>query len=309
VNYDAVEAVWHDRCLVRWMMTRWCNWKCSYCDQEHARRAVYRGRPAHFADCASVDAWLAAFRRHFASEDLALCITGGEPMLDRRNVQPLLRGLVDLAYSVRIDTNGSWDSSRWDVPKDRIVLMHSYHPEHATEAEFLASIDRKQADGWTVAMATVVVLPDRFGMLDRLREALLRRDVALNCSPLDCSLDGYTPDQVKLLIACMPPADTYNKCGGNPHGMPCLYPSVAYEMAPSGDLHVACYRDRSGSLFAEQLPSCFTSYTACPHQQCTCLDRYTFRSHMGTNTGLTPIADYARRLKELPLCSPKATGC
>ena len=79
--------------ILRWSMTTWCNYNCPYCPQTHDRLAP-KGKEftAHAFDNYPLEKWLEAFHRHFAERGLSMVITGGEPMLDRKNMLPFLKG-------------------------------------------------------------------------------------------------------------------------------------------------------------------------------------------------------------------------
>jgi hypothetical protein len=52
--------------LLRWFATHWCNYRCPYCRQNHARRQPIDGHWAHCFDNWPVDRWLRAFKKAFS---------------------------------------------------------------------------------------------------------------------------------------------------------------------------------------------------------------------------------------------------
>ena len=80
--------------LLRWFATHWCNYRCPYCRQNHARRQPIDGHWAHCFDNWPVDRWLRAFPRHLQTRCLSLVITGGEPLVDHARMAELVNGLT-----------------------------------------------------------------------------------------------------------------------------------------------------------------------------------------------------------------------
>ncbi len=80
--------------LLRWFATHWCNYRCPYCRQNHARRQPIDGHWAHCFDNWPVDRWLRAFPRHFQTRCLSLVITGGEPLVDHAPMAERVNGLT-----------------------------------------------------------------------------------------------------------------------------------------------------------------------------------------------------------------------
>jgi 7-carboxy-7-deazaguanine synthase len=85
-----------------------CPLRCSYCDSEYA---FYGGEWMHFDDIlAAVDAFGA---RH-------VCVTGGEPLAQKRCVE-LLERLCDAGYEVSLETSGAIDIAGVDPRVSRVV--------------------------------------------------------------------------------------------------------------------------------------------------------------------------------------------
>ena len=101
--------------LLRWSMTQWCNYSCIYCTQKHDRYAEWGKYTAHAFDNYPVEDWGNAFDRHFSNHKLSMVITGGEPLIDYRNMYSFLERLLDNEYlaCVRIDTNASWQPEKY----------------------------------------------------------------------------------------------------------------------------------------------------------------------------------------------------
>ncbi len=85
-----------------------CPLRCTYCDSEYA---FYGGEWMHF------DEILAETRRHGARH---VCVTGGEPLAQKRCVQ-LLERLCDEGFAVSLETSGAIDVSAVDARVSRVV--------------------------------------------------------------------------------------------------------------------------------------------------------------------------------------------
>jgi len=302
------ETLWkggtRQRRLIRWYSTQWCNYRCPYCPQKHERKQIFRGSPGHWFDNHPIDAWVAAFRKHFAAYDLALHFTGGEPMLDRRNVDELLTKLVAEPYlkAVKVDTNGTWNPESWSVPKDKLMFMMSYHPSEASDETFLSNIDRIRAAGWNVVVVNLVMLPGRFDVLPVMRDHLKPRGILINVIPVDGQIASFSQKEIAILREYTLPETWDVRTGASPYGQECLHPAVAYKVFPDGSLEVGCHEHLSGSLFDERLPDLFDSYVPCPRTQCLCIEKFTFLKDLGNfNEHPLPLHNYTNRLRSLPV--------
>ena len=200
----------------------------------------------------------------------------------------------DYTHSIRIDTNGSW--APWDVPHSKVTLMVSYHPSEAKE--FWHNLDRLQVAGWIVAVVTYVVTDqERCDELPKVKEKLDWRNIALNVLPGFTTASYYTQEQLAIMQQYVPPEDWPYRIGERTRGRPCLFPSIAYEMQPSGLLKVGCHEDKRGSIFDAVLPYRFISRTPCPHEDCFCIDKYTFL--LDKNLTSSPLRDLAGRIRLL----------
>lgn len=284
---------WSSRVFLRWMQTQWCNYRCWYCRQDHTRKQMYRGAAGHWIDNAPLLAWVDAFDQHFAGRKLSLSITGGEPMLDKKNMDPFLQHCADASYvdSVRVDTNGSWDPAGWRADVSKVRLMVSYHSTETTLQEFRRSLDRLLSCGWKVAVVNIVVDPARF-------DELLSVDLPIPVAYLLMygKLDLYTAEQAAVLRSKHHAADWPHRAEERTKGKPCLFPSTAYEMEPDGSVRAGCTPELNGSLFGE-LPVRRSGYTPCPYEDCCCVDKYGFLEDMPPVTSAQPLDLCAERLK------------
>jgi len=94
-----------------------CNLRCSWCDSEYT---FHGGRRL------TSDEVLAEVRR--LSPDSGLVeITGGEPMLQEREVVPLMQRLLDAGYRVLLETSGERPLER--VPREVIKIVDVKCPD------------------------------------------------------------------------------------------------------------------------------------------------------------------------------------
>lgn len=156
-----------------------CNLRCTYCDTEYA---FYEGS----------DLDRAAILARIADLGLPLvCVTGGEPML-QREIVPFLGDLVAGGYTVLLETGGSRPLA--DVPPEVIKVVDLKTPgairsnppaDYARSAAFLASFDRSILDALRPHDLIKIVLTSRadydwavaaiaeLSLTDRVQQVLL----------------------------------------------------------------------------------------------------------------------------------------
>lgn len=285
--------------IVRWLVTEWCNYACPYCPQTHDRFAPKGEYTAHAFDNHPLARWLEGFDRHFSAHRLSLVITGGEPMLDVRNMPPLLRHLHRQEYvaCIRIDTNASWAPEKYaDVDKDKLILMCTFHPSQVTEADFLDKLERLRASGFRIGMVNYVMDRANVALFQRRHREFFDRGFLLHPNPLWGGNGKHTADDLELMRAYLPDLDFQHRSEStSPYGHPCLFPSLGYEMRYTGLIRPGCSAE-SSDFFADALPPRPVGWTACPHRRCACLDKYSFRQGVERNTSLNPLGDYALAL-------------
>lgn len=88
-----------------------CNLRCSWCDTEYS---FYGGKRM------SVEQVLDEVRRLSPSGGLVE-ITGGEPMLQERELVPLMQDLIDTGYRVLLETSGERPLDKVPAPVVKIV--------------------------------------------------------------------------------------------------------------------------------------------------------------------------------------------
>ena len=101
--FKDLETIWRPsnskpKIVLRWFMTEWCNYKCPYCPQEHSRNRFRGSFRIHSFDNYKPAEWCRAIERNLIDKAVAITITGGEPMLDIKNMRVLLSTLLSNSY-------------------------------------------------------------------------------------------------------------------------------------------------------------------------------------------------------------------
>jgi 7-carboxy-7-deazaguanine synthase len=166
-----------------------CNLRCSWCDSEYTFTG---GRRMTSDDCFHEVVRLSPNRG-------LVEITGGEPMLQEREIVPFMQRLVDTGYKVLIETSGERPLA--GVPKPVIKIVDVKCP-HSGESD---SFDRANLDALLPHDELKFVLSDRvdyefardFVAQHRLAERVnavlfspaFRKDAALTRDASHCLLD------------------------------------------------------------------------------------------------------------------------
>lgn len=288
--------------LLRWLLTNWCNYRCPYCPQTHERRAPKGdGMTAHAFDNFPLQQWQEAFDRHFAGYRLSLVITGGEPMVDRKNVPALLNFLSakKSVECIRVDTNASWKPDRYsDLDRSKIILMCTFHPSHMEESAFIARIRALLDAGFKIGMVNYVMDESNVPLFRARRDKFAEMGVVLHPNPLWGQGGKYKEADLELMKDALPEIDFLYRSGmGDPNGRSCRYPALAYEMDYRGIIRVGCMPSASSSFFDEKLPAQPAGPVPCPHHSCVCLDKYSFLEESERNITTNPLAVYSDLLR------------
>ncbi|MCK5000179.1 MAG: radical SAM protein [Anaerohalosphaera sp.] len=309
-SFNKVLSIWRPKddkkvFILRWMITEWCNYKCSYCDQTHDRSARKGKYTAHAFDNSPLGKWCDSFHRHFHDRRLSLLITGGEPMLDRKNMGPLLKELTSMptVECIRIDTNISWKPDNYKgVDPKKIILMCTYHPAQVSKESFFASIKRLLDFGYKIGMVNFVMNSENFNIFKKIKQEMFELGIPLHPNPLWDSKGQYSEEDLSILKEELPLADyQYRTQTVSPFGKKCLFPSLAYQMDQTGQIQVGCHPQISGSFFENSLPPTFVGPAPCPMKSCACLDMYSFLKNVDRNTDVNPLLVYSEMLKNKSL--------
>jgi organic radical activating enzyme len=288
--------------LLRWLVTNWCNYRCPYCPQTHERRAPKGdGMTAHAFDNFPLHEWQDAFDRHFAGYRLSAVITGGEPMVDRKNVPALLNFLSakSTVECIRIDTNASWKPERYpDLDRSKIILMCTFHPSHMEESAFMARTQALLDAGFKIGMVNYVMDESNVPLFRERRDKFAKLGVVLHPNPLWNQGGKYKEADLELMKDALPELDFLYRSGiGDPNGRICRYPALGYEMDYRGIIRPGCMPWLSASFFDEKLPAQPEGPIPCPHNSCVCLDKYSFLAESERNITTNPLAIYSDLLR------------
>ncbi len=132
-QFGKIMKTWQDAILLRWYLSEWCNYSCPYCSQDHSRgRANDDGFSVHCFDNYPPRDWADAIDRAFHDKELALTLSGGEAMLDVKNMHEFLSIILQKknVSNIRIDTNLSWNLESYsNLPhKEKVIFMCTFHP-------------------------------------------------------------------------------------------------------------------------------------------------------------------------------------
>ncbi len=290
--------------MIRWRITEWCNYACSYCSQEHGRFAERgNGFTSHAFDNFPVEQWMEAFSRHFRRNRLSITLSGGEPFLDRKSMLPMLNFLSGMEGTecIRIDTNAAWNPEAYkELDKSKILLNCSYHSSEIKEADFIRNLQRILDHGFQVGMVNYVMTREQFDGFVERRELFARMGVPLNPNPDFERAAEYSAAEQELLRAHLPGVDyRFKVLRASPYGEKCLYPAITYEMDFRGLVRLSCIGGESASIFGDALPALPAGPVACPQLRCECLDMYSFRKGETRNRTTDPLRDYCEELKSV----------
>src|SRR5437660_10300123 len=89
-----------------------CNLRCSWCDSEYS---FYGGRKITIEQvCREVE--------QLSASGGLVEITGGEPMLQEREVIPLIQRLLDAGYKVLLETSGERQRERGPTSRLKVLV-------------------------------------------------------------------------------------------------------------------------------------------------------------------------------------------
>lgn len=280
-----------DGVLLRWQMTLWCNYGCHYCSQDHKRAAS-----THAFDNHDVSEWIDHLERHFKDKRVSLVLTGGETMIDIKNMNVLLSVLSkeDWIDNIRIDTNISWNPDSFkDIDLTKIWLMCTFHPSQVEEEKFVEKVKQLLSLGWQIGMVNYVMSDDQLHKFEERWKLFASLGVPLHPNPLWGSNGSFSEKSLDILKNYIDSVDFQYRGGlTTPYNEKCFFPSVAYEMFQNGKLHIGCHPYFSGSLFKPIIPELPKGVMKCPYKSCMCLDKYSFLKGINRNTSLNPFEKY-----------------
>lgn len=272
-----------DSLRIAWHISSWCNYSCPYCGVLvfHKRAKDKEARQAHAFDHAPVEKWLDVFRG-FPQKRIYLKITGGEPFLDRANFLTLLEGLTAMErYTLRIDTNGTWDPSYFKgVDKRRILLNISFHPGEVEFAAYRKRLLAIRDAGFQVGMVNFVMSPENIDFTEETLNQMEKDGFFMNVSAMIAtgiytSRKERTRRELELIEGYNPAIDVHYRLV-NPvtKGRLCFHPAFSYYMLYDGSIKVHC-GGQLQNIFDAGAPELPRTAVPCPYEHCeSCVEMY-----------------------------------
>jgi len=237
---------------------------------------------------------------HFSGHRLSLVITGGEPMVDRKNMLAFLNQMSGRpsVECIRIDTNLWWNPEQYPgLDLSKLILMCTFHPSQTDEASYFERIKAVLKAGYKIGMVNYVMDDTNIQTFNDRSRRFRDLGVVLHPNPLWGKGGSYAKGDLELMRSVLPDIDFRYRSGqDNPKGKLCNFPVIAYEMDATGLISPGCLYDRSGSFFDAQLPKSPNEAVPCPFESCVCLDKYSFLEGGERNLSLNPLQEYSNNL-------------
>lgn len=304
-SFKDLDAIWRPSdgkigVILRWFMTEWCNYNCSYCSQKHGRNRFQGFFRVHCFDNYKPLEWIKAIDKNFMDKRVAVTITGGEPMLDLNNMIVFLSNLLSRPYinNIRIDTNMFWNPSHLkNLPnKQKLIFMCTLHPSETEIDKFISKIVKLKKLGFTIGIVNYVLTPEQALYYEELMNRFKEVNLPLHTNPL---WNTKSNENLKnILKVALDDIDIHYRTGGITKGKKCYYPSVSFEMNQNGDISVGCFPWKSRNIFKDGIPKLPEGPVKCPHYKCFCLDKYSFIEGINRNTDLNVLKIYGNLVRK-----------
>jgi organic radical activating enzyme len=248
---------------ISWFVTAWCNYSCHYCfTLVFHKRAADGAKQYHAFDHYPAEAWIGALRSLPYSR-INLNCTGGEVMLDRKNMLSALTGLTaDPRFEISITTNGTFDPAYFgSLDKRNIYLTLSFHPSETSLDQFARRAATMRDAGFKVAMINMVIDPRNIDVFERAIGELEADGFFVNVGTMLPAGEYWSrlhtqreERELDLLERYNTPLDVYYKVAEPPtKGRLCYYPARSFSLMPDGRMGIYC-TDISRNLFTEGPP-------------------------------------------------------
>lgn len=311
-NFDAGRA---DRNLyITWLLTLWCNYRCSYCFLGNHKRHQTLNRPhhgplryvkstllgknsAHSFDNYPAERWIDRIATIAEGRRICLKISGGEPFLDRNNMHAVLRGLLPLASidNIRVDTNGSFNPAFYrDLDLRKVHLNVSYHPEYVSIDALCTDIKAIQDVGFNIGMVNFVMAPSQRAQYEKAKDMFWRIGVYVNPNAYIAVKSSDATADYEYCRPYLSDFDLRNKARRVDYAQTlCNFPQIGLEMNPDGAICNACYGSRRANVFTSRVDDINALLTEkaclCPRKACDVTNMYSFqcgqdRNHMSMET-------------------------
>ena len=304
-SFKDLNAIWFPsgykpKIFLKWFMTNWCNYNCPYCFQDHSRNRRNGSTNVHSFDNYSPAEWVQAIDRTFKTKEMAVSITGGEPMLDMENMSRFLEMMLNKSYidNIRITTNMSWNPlSLENLPnKGKLIFYLTFHPSHTRINDFITKAKLLEELGFSIGLVNYVMTPQQSLYFEELKDKLKEANLPLNPAPLWYS----KPDKYlkRILKQMLDTADVNALMGGITKGKICYFPFIGYELNQNGDISVGCFPWVNGNIFKDDIPKLPEGPVKCPRYQCRCFDKYSFIKGLNRNIDLNLLKIYGNILRK-----------
>jgi organic radical activating enzyme len=304
-SFKDLNTVWSpngdkSRIFLKWFNTEWCNYNCTYCFQNHSRNRRNGSRSAHSFDNYSPVRWVDAIDRAFKMKEMAISITGGEPMLDMENMSRFLKMMLNKTHvdNIRITSNMSWNpSSLKDLPnKEKLIFYLTFHPSQVRFDDFINKAKLLKELGFSIGLVNYVMTTQQSLYFEELKNKFKEANLPLHPVPLWYS---KADNQLKeILIQLLESADVNALMGNVTKGKICYFPSIGYEMDQNGNINVGCFPWVYGNIFKNEIPNLPEGPVKCPRYQCRCFDKYSFIKGFNRNIDLNLLKIYGNLLRK-----------
>lgn len=292
---------------IRWDISLWCNYNCSYCFYSDHRRNVvvkqiksknildiirfkkHKNIFGHSFDNFSAEKWVQKFKQIAKGRKLAIGITGGEPFLDKENFHYVLSKLIkmDEIDNIRIDTNGSFVVNNFkDLDCKKVYLNISYHPESTSIDKLISKVKEIQNVGMNVLMINYVMTPQNKDNYEEVYKKFAQIGVAVNPGVYyDVKNPENEKNYVNWYAKYLNEFDIVNKCSliDLQGKVNCKFPQIGLVISYTGDIYNPCFQDKKLNLFKhninmKKINNLLMNYSQkCPLKDCGCLQQYSFQ--------------------------------
>jgi organic radical activating enzyme len=259
---------------IKWTLSHWCNYQCDYCGVPVFSRRDKERQP-HAFDYYSVQEWLKAFDK-FPQDQIRLTVAGGEPFVDRKNVAPMLDGLLSAdRYTIEIYTNGFWNPIHYTEVrnKHKVELLVSFHSSQTDFATFHERLMRIRDAGFTISRVIIVLAPENMATIESSLRQLMDDGFWVTVTPmipagLHMHSRKRTEEMKRIIEEYVLPTSAYFLIL-NPvtQGRACFHPALAYTIGYDGAVAVSCI-GKPVNIFKDPLPELPREAVPCPHRHC-----------------------------------------
>jgi organic radical activating enzyme len=243
-------------------------------------------RAAHGFDNASPEDWIMAFKKLIKGRRASMSLTGGEPMIDVKNMSIFLKGILreDSLDNLRIDTNGSWPLSAYsDLErelKSKIYFNISYHPSQAQFEPFFERVLKIRDSGFNVSMINFVLEYNQVKLFKEISDRFSSQGIKVDPAVYYQKRRELNQETKALLYNHLAESDLEMKLGGNPKGLKCRFPQIGLQLMPDGTMFVPCFPKNKVDILTsrrEEIDSLLMKdISFCPKKECFCLHMYSF---------------------------------